>query len=194
MAGFLRFRAASAALCLCLGLASSARADTPAEDEFAVGEAYADADFSAAASDAERLRTALAFLAGGESGLAERFAARLRANTALTAYRWAKLRRAREPSLPALRQFLEAHPGWAGEGWLRGEIEAELFAGHVRPEAVRAAFAETPPQTPIGVYALALAMRAQGDAAGAAAKIRALWRESADDSWLEAALVRNEAG
>lgn len=201
MPRFSRFRAASVALPVLAGLApilaglapSLAHADWAPEAAFGVAEPVAAMDFSAALTDGQRLKLALTALAKGEMNGAERWAARLQSDSAITGYRWAKLRRAREPALADLLSFAQRHPDWAGAGWLAGMIEATLVRTNAPPSLVRATLGAKAPVSPIGRYALAKARRAGGEVAQANAAIRGLWRESADDPWLEAILVRDEA-
>ncbi len=182
---FLKVSAAASAL-LCLPPAA-ARAD----GWFGVGDALAAIDFPLTPSDADRLKAALAVVGRGGPALAETFAPFLQTDATRTALRWAALRRTPEPGLAALEAFLAAHPGWAGEGWIRAEIEAELFKANAGASRIRTALHGKAPETPLGQYALIRALRAEGAAAQATEAVRKLWREGADDPWLEGIIVQD---
>jgi len=191
---FSRFRAASAALSVfAVVLPVAAHADWTPEAAFDVAEPLAAIDFSAAMTDGLRLKLALTALGKGETASAEQWALRLQSDSAITGYRWAKLRRARDPALADLLSFAQSHPQWAGRGWLAGMIEATLVRTNAPASVVRKTLEAMPPVSSIGRYALAKARRAQGDIARADAAIREIWREGADEPWLEAILVRDEA-
>ena len=185
-----RVKGLSIALGLTLSLAAS---HGVAAEDFGVDGPLAGLDFGAAKGDAGRLKAAFAQFAKGEAGVADAIAGRFAVPAATTAYQWGRLRRSADPSLPALQDFLSAHPGWAGEGWLQGAIEGRLFLNHPPAGEVLQALAGTPPRSSAGRYALARAKREIGDAAGADADVRKLWREAADEPWAEAILVRDEA-
>src|SRR4029077_1503458 len=68
--------------------------------------------------------------------------------------------------------FMAANPGWPSLGFLRRRAEAVLWQEKVDYATVRAFFAKEPPTTAKGQFALARALLAQSDRAGAQALVR----------------------
>jgi soluble lytic murein transglycosylase len=75
--------------------------------------------------------------------------------------------------------FIGANPSWPSLGLLRRRAEAMLWQEQDDPAFVRAAFAKQPPLSPKGHFALARALLALGDRAGAQAQVRETWRNDA---------------
>jgi soluble lytic murein transglycosylase len=73
--------------------------------------------------------------------------------------------------------FMKANPSWPGIPLLRRRAEAALFEDHRDGATIRAFFANERPSTAKGKFALARALLAQGDRAGAAALARDAWRK-----------------
>ena len=94
--------------------------------------------------------------------------------------------------LKRLNAFLSAHPDWPARKWLRTQVEAALFRTQDMT-AIRAAFAGSPPHTPTGKFALARALRAQGQNDEATKTVRALYRDADLTPFLEGR-IRAEFG
>jgi soluble lytic murein transglycosylase len=75
--------------------------------------------------------------------------------------------------------FIGANPSWPSIGPLRRRAEAMLWQEQDDPAFVRAAFAKQQPLSPKGHFALARALLAVGDRAGAQAQVRETWRHDA---------------
>jgi soluble lytic murein transglycosylase len=85
--------------------------------------------------------------------------------------------------------FMATHPSWPNIGMFRRRAEAALWQEHRDPAAVRAFFAEEPPMTPKGRFALGRALLAQGDRAGAQRYVREAWDNDAFSHDLETAAL-----
>src|SRR5262249_55723784 len=77
---------------------------------------------------------------------------------------------------PRYAAFIAVNPNWPAIGALRRRAEAMLWVENVEPAKVRAFFAKEPPLTARGRFALARALIAQGDRAGAQGYVREAWR------------------
>ena len=75
--------------------------------------------------------------------------------------------------------FISANPSWPSIGLLRRKAEAMVWQEQAEPGSVRAIFAKEPPRTAKGHLALARALLALGDRAGAQAHVRDVWRNEA---------------
>jgi soluble lytic murein transglycosylase len=75
--------------------------------------------------------------------------------------------------------FISANPSWPSIGLLRRRAEAMVWQEQAEPGSVRAIFAKEQPRTPKGHFALARALLALGDRAGAQAHVREAWRNEA---------------
>ena len=78
---------------------------------------------------------------------------------------------------PRYAAFLAANPAWPGITALRRRAEAALWQQQADPRAVVGFFAAEPPSTGKGRLALARALLAEGDRAGAQAAVRQAWRK-----------------
>ena len=90
--------------------------------------------------------------------------------------------------------FINANPNWPSVGLLRRRAEAMMWTERPDPAAVRAYFAKNPPLTAKGQFALARALLAQGDRAGAQAQVRDAWRNDAFGADLEAQVLEAFGG
>ncbi|HEY6256706.1 MAG TPA: lytic transglycosylase domain-containing protein [Xanthobacteraceae bacterium] len=81
--------------------------------------------------------------------------------------------------------FISANPTWPSIGLLRRRAEAMLWQEQAEPAFVRAAFVKDAPLTAKGRFALARALLALGDRAGAQSQIREAWRKEALSSDIE---------
>jgi soluble lytic murein transglycosylase len=85
--------------------------------------------------------------------------------------------------------FMAAHPSWPNIGMFRRRAEAALWQEHRDPATVRAFFAEEPPMTAKGRFALARALLAEGDRAAAQRYVREAWDNDAFSHELETAAL-----
>ena len=82
--------------------------------------------------------------------------------------------------------FIAANPSWPSIGTLRRRAESVMWQERADPQAVIGFFAAEPPHTAKGHFALARALLAQGDRAGAAAAVRGSWRSDGFSADFEA--------
>ncbi len=81
--------------------------------------------------------------------------------------------------------FIADNPSWPSIVTLRRRAEAVLWQEHADPQTVIGFFAGEPPHTAKGHFALARALLAQGDRAGAQATLRTAWRNDGLSADLE---------
>ncbi len=81
--------------------------------------------------------------------------------------------------------FISANPSWPSIGLLRRRAEAMIWQEQPEPGSVRAHFGKEPPLSAKGHLALARALFALGDRAGAQAQLRDTWRNEALSGDLE---------
>jgi soluble lytic murein transglycosylase len=81
--------------------------------------------------------------------------------------------------------FIAANPSWPSITTLRRRAEGVMWQEQADPQAIVSFFAAEPPHTAKGHFALARAMLAQGNVAGAAATLRDSWRDDAFSADLE---------
>lgn len=82
--------------------------------------------------------------------------------------------------------FIAANPSWPSITILRRRAESVMWQERTNPQAVVAFFATDPPHTTKGHFALARALLAQGNTAGAQAAVRESWRNDSFSADLEA--------
>ena len=87
---------------------------------------------------------------------------------------------------PRYATFIAANPSWPGVKALRRRAEAALWQRQADPQATIAFFSIDPPHSAKGRLALARALLAKGDRAGAQAAIREAWRKDSFSAELEA--------
>jgi len=87
---------------------------------------------------------------------------------------------------PRYAAFIEANPSWPGVGALRRRAEAALWQQQAAPRMVVEFFRGEPPRTAKGRFALARALLAEGDRAGAQAAAREAWRKDGFSADVEA--------
>jgi soluble lytic murein transglycosylase len=80
---------------------------------------------------------------------------------------------------PRYATFIAANPSWPGIGALRRRAEAALWQQQADQRTVIDFFRSDPPRTAKGRFALARALLAEGDRAGAQAAVREAWRKDA---------------
>ena len=102
---------------------------------------------------------------------------------------WVAIRAGAGIGFERVTGFLRANPDWPAGPLLRRRAEEALLAGRKPPMIVRAYFAAAKPASAPGKFALALAFRADGLDADAAALVRGLWREDVFGRTLEARVM-----
>ena len=90
--------------------------------------------------------------------------------------------------------FIAANPSWPGIGFLRRRAEAALWQQETPPRTVIEFFRGEPPHTAKGRFALARALLAEGDRAGAQAAVREAWRKDGFSADVEAQALQTFAG
>jgi soluble lytic murein transglycosylase len=83
------------------------------------------------------------------------------------------------------KDFIAANPSWPGISLLRRRAEATLWQNPPDPQTVIAFFADDPPRSAKGHFALARALLMRGEAARASAILHEAWRSDAFSSDLE---------
>ncbi len=105
-----------------------------------------------------------------------------------TALEWVALRDAPQKiGADRLGAFERAHPDWPTQRWFRAQQEARLLRLQ-DPKPVEAFFATSPPETSLGKYALARALKGDGQAAEGAKIARGLFRDTEMTPYLEGRL------
>jgi soluble lytic murein transglycosylase len=87
---------------------------------------------------------------------------------------------------PRYAAFLAANPSWPGIVFLRRRAEAALWQQQAAPRAVIEFFRNERPYTAKGRFALARALLAEGDRAGAQAAVRDAWHKDGFSADVEA--------
>jgi soluble lytic murein transglycosylase len=87
---------------------------------------------------------------------------------------------------PRYAAFLAANPSWPGIVFLRRRAEAALWQQQATPRAVIEFFRNERPYTAKGRFALARALLAEGDRAGAQAAVRDAWHKDGFSADVEA--------
>ena len=85
--------------------------------------------------------------------------------------------------------FIRANPNWPGISLLRRRAEARLWQDRHDAATVRRFFGEEQPTSPLGRLAFARTLKAEGDEAGAAREVRAIWPSAELSAELEATLL-----
>ena len=128
--------------------------------------------------DADAFQQALTAFKTADFATGETTAATLKTPFAETAARWTGLKlHPREAGFRRIADFLRAHPDWPAADWLRRRAEESLVGEHQPERVVKDWFAQTPPVTPFGKYALAKAFDRDGDFDTAAFYARDAWRQ-----------------
>jgi soluble lytic murein transglycosylase len=87
---------------------------------------------------------------------------------------------------PRYAAFIAANPSWPSVITLRRRAEAALWQHQADPQATIAFFASEPARSAKGRFALARALLAKGEPAGAQAAVREAWRKDSFSAELEA--------
>jgi soluble lytic murein transglycosylase len=140
----------------------------------------------ASAADVARVKTAVGLARQGKTSQATDEQRAISDPAARKLVEWAILRSDNNNAdFPRYAAFIAASPGWPAIGALRRRAEAMLWVENVDAATVRAFFAKEPPLTARGRFALARALIAQGDRAGAQGYVREAWRNDPFGSDLE---------
>jgi soluble lytic murein transglycosylase len=94
-----------------------------------------------------------------------------------------------EARLERYAAFIGANPNWPSMPLLRRRAEASLWQDKRAAAAVRRFFGEQQPTSALGRLAFARMLNAEGDQAGAAREVHAVWRSAELSAELEAAVL-----
>jgi soluble lytic murein transglycosylase len=90
--------------------------------------------------------------------------------------------------------FINDNPHWPSIGMMRRRAESMMWTEQPDPARVRAYFAKYPALSAKGQFALARALLAQGDRAGAQAQVREAWRNDAFPADVESKVLETFNG
>jgi soluble lytic murein transglycosylase len=132
----------------------------------------------ASAFDLSTVKRALDLIRRGKADEATELKASVNDPGAAKLIEWAVLRSdsGEGKSFERYAAFVSANPGWPSVGMLRRRAEGALWDDNASAGKVRAFFGESKPASAKGKFALARAMIAQGDRAGAQQLVREAWR------------------
>ncbi len=103
---------------------------------------------------------------------------------------WSLLRHPEsEVRLERYEAFIRANPNWPSIPLLRRRAEAKLWQDRRDAATVRRFFGEEQPSSPLGRLAFARILKAEGNQAGAAREVGAVWRSAELSAELEAAVL-----
>jgi soluble lytic murein transglycosylase len=126
--------------------------------------------------DIAQVKTAVSLARQGKASQATEIQQSIGDPVARKLVEWAILRSdSNGAEFPRYNAFIAANPGWPAIGFLRRRAEATLWQEKSDAATIRAFFAKEPPLTAKGRFALARALLAQGDRAGAQAQVREAW-------------------
>ena len=94
-----------------------------------------------------------------------------------------------EVRLERYAAFIRAHPNWPSIPLLRRRAEAKLWQDRHDAATVRRFLGEERPTSSLGLLAFARMLKAEGDEAGAAREVRAVWRSAELSAALGAAVL-----
>jgi soluble lytic murein transglycosylase len=130
------------------------------------------------ADDVTTVKQALDLIRRGKTDDADDLLKSIDSTVARKLVEWAILRsNDNGASFARYAAFASANPDWPNVGFLRRRAEAMLWSENRDPATVRGFFARQKPLTAKGKLALARALLAQGDRAGAAHHVRDAWTD-----------------
>ncbi len=136
------------------------------------------------AEEAAALRDAVKAIAAANPSKGMELKAKVQNPTALKIIDWVRLRSGYgEPQ--EFDAFLSANPDWPDRALLNQRLEEALFTQGGSSSAIRTRFKSTPPQTGVGMAALASAYLAEGNEAMAAKLAADAWRQHRIPATLE---------
>jgi soluble lytic murein transglycosylase len=141
-----------------------------------------------AAGDAENLKRALAKLTAGDQAGFKAARDAITDPIAAKIADWFRLRGGFGEA-GEIRAFLAANPAWPNRDLLIQRYEEALFKDGGSPKTIKAFLAKDPPRTGAGHAALAAALLADGDDAGARRHARTAWRDHTFASQIEQAFL-----
>ena len=94
-----------------------------------------------------------------------------------------------EVRLERYEAFIRANPNWPSIPLLRRRAEAKLWQDRRDAGTVRRFFGKEQPNSPLGWLAFARILKAEGNQAGAAREVRAVWRSAELSAELEATVL-----
>ena len=128
-------------------------------------------------SDLANVKRALELIRSGETTAATRLQDQIADPSARKLVEWLILRSDNNGvTFARYAAFAAANPNWPSIVMLRRRAEHMMWFERTEPARVRAFFAHHKPMSPKGNFALARALIAQGDRAGAQAYLRQTWR------------------
>ncbi len=136
-------------------------------------------------TDLGQLRQAIDLYRKGKVSDGDRLAAGFTDPAARALLEWVAIRAGAGIGFERVVAFTRANPDWPAGPLLRRRAEEMLLSEKKSPAVVRAFFATSKPASAPGKFALALALRADGLDADAAALVRDLWREDSFGKSLE---------
>ncbi len=145
-------------------------------------------DLSVSPEDAAALKEAFKAVVAGNLEQAVEARNRLSDPLARKLVDWYRLRSGKS-DLAETRAFAEANPTWPDLALMLARSDEALFAQGASADAVKAHFKGREPRTGAGMAALASALLAQGDAAGARTLAAKAWREETIPAGIETAFV-----
>jgi soluble lytic murein transglycosylase len=138
------------------------------------------------AADVAQVKTAVAFVRQSKASQATEVQRTIGDPVARKLVEWVILHSdGNGASFSRYAAFIAANPSWPAISFLRRRAEAMLWYERADPAAVRAFFAKDQPLTAKGRFALARALMAQGDRAGAQIQVRDAWQKDAFSDELE---------
>lgn len=152
---------------------SEAEAELTARLDKAIAPALA---IAVSAEDAASLKDAFKAIGAAKPEEALAFRAKLKDPVAGKLIDWYRLKNGLGEAAE-YRAFLDANSDWPERTLLQQRLEEALFTKGGAATAIKAEFAEKPPQTGIGLAALASAHLVEGDAASAKTLAVKAWRE-----------------
>lgn len=136
------------------------------------------------------LRTAIDFYRKSDLVAGDAAARALPDGEARVAAEWAALRLShRQAGYDRIRAFMRDNPAFPAQAMLRRRAEEALLSERPSDRAVKAFFAEQPPQTTLGRLALARVRAAEGRAREAGEMIRDTWRRDDFGADMEARIL-----
>ena len=138
------------------------------------------ASLAISAADLATVKEAIPLARNGKTGQASDLEKSLSDPLARKLVEWVLLRSDNNTgNYSRYADFISANPSWPSIGLLRRKAEAMVWQEQPEPASVRAIFAKEQPRTAKGHLALARALLALGDRAGAQAHVRDVWRNEA---------------
>ncbi len=160
-----------------LSLASTSATAVPAPTRAAPPPVLS---LSTSPADLATLKEAITLARNGKTGQVTDLQAGISDPLARKLVEWVLLRSDNNTSdYSRYAAFISANPSWPSIGLLRRRAEAMVWQEQPEPAFVRAIFAKEPPLSAKGHLALARALLALGDQAGAQTQVRATWRNEA---------------